>query len=57
VVYKGEILSGFDMEAVCQDLSRISSISAEHAKKILEGGRDFLSTHPSMKERLLRFEQ
>lgn len=42
VVYKGEILSGFDMEAVCQDLARISSISAGHARKILEGGRIIL---------------
>lgn len=42
VVYKGEILSGFDMESVCQDLARISSISAEHAKKVLEGGRVIL---------------
>lgn len=42
VVYKGEILSGFDMEAVCQDLARIFSISAEHAKKILDGGRVIL---------------
>ncbi len=42
VVYKGEILSGFDMEAVCKDLARISSISAEKAKRILEGGRVIL---------------
>lgn len=42
VVYKGEILSGFDMEKVCQDLARISSISVENAKRILEGGRFIL---------------
>lgn len=42
VVYKGEILPGFDTEAVCQNLARISSISAEHAKKILKGGRVIL---------------
>lgn len=39
VVYKGEILSGFDMEAVCQNLARIYSISVENAKRILEGNR------------------
>jgi uncharacterized membrane protein YjgN (DUF898 family) len=42
VVYKGEILSGFDMESVCQNLARISSISAEKARRILEGGRVIL---------------
>jgi uncharacterized membrane protein YjgN (DUF898 family) len=42
VVYKGEILSGFDMETVCQNLARISSISIEKARKILEGGRVIL---------------
>lgn len=42
VVYKGEILSGFDMEAVCQNLARIFSISAENARRILEGGRVIL---------------
>ncbi len=42
VVYKGEIHSGFDMETVCQNLSRISSISAEKARSILEGGRIIL---------------
>jgi uncharacterized membrane protein YjgN (DUF898 family) len=42
VVYKGEILSGFDMETVCRNLSRISSISAEKARRILEGGRVIL---------------
>lgn len=42
VVYKGEILSGFDMETVCQNLARISSISAKKARNILEGGRIIL---------------
>jgi uncharacterized membrane protein YjgN (DUF898 family) len=42
VVYKGEIVSGFDREAVCQNLTRVFSISAEKAKKILEGSRVIL---------------
>ena len=36
VVYKGEILSGFDMEAVCKDLARISST---HSRLISSDGR------------------
>ena len=42
VVYKGEIISGFDREAVCQNLVRVFSITTEKAKKILEGSRVIL---------------
>jgi uncharacterized membrane protein YjgN (DUF898 family) len=42
VVYKGEIVPGFDREAVCQNLTRFFSISTEKARKILEGSRVIL---------------
>jgi uncharacterized membrane protein YjgN (DUF898 family) len=39
VIYKGEILEGFEKEAVFRDVAKIMAISAESAAKIINGRR------------------
>ncbi|MCK7469256.1 MAG: hypothetical protein MZU91_14785 [Desulfosudis oleivorans] len=39
VIYKGEILEGFEKEAVFRDVAKIMAISAESAAKIINGKR------------------
>ncbi len=39
VIYKGEILEGFEKEAVFRDVAQIMAVSAESAAKIINGNR------------------